>query len=128
MQVRCRILDVVMLVLAGTAFRSEYATAVDILEISIGKLIVSLGILGLLAVNSQIPFAVFGKAVEADVFAFLYGRRLLLAPCISPVEHKSSVFNVFFGMLSCVGLSVTVMSVLLFRSLRIRSRFCVAAC
>jgi hypothetical protein len=71
MQVRCRILDVVMLVSAGTAFRSEYGTAVDTLEISTGKLIVFLCILGLFAVNSQIPFAVFGKAVEADVFAFL---------------------------------------------------------
>lgn len=62
----------------------------------------SLCILGLLAANSQIPFAVFGKAVEADVFAFLYGRRLVLAPCISLVEHKSSFVNEFFGMLLCV--------------------------
>ena len=91
MQVRCRILDVVMLELAGTAFRSEYAAAVDIFEIFIGKLIVSLGILGLLAVNFQIPFAVFGKAVEAGVFPFLYGGRPVLAPCISLVEHKSSL-------------------------------------
>jgi hypothetical protein len=37
--------------------------------------------------------------VEADVFSFLYGRRLVLAPCISLVEHKSSFVNEFFGML-----------------------------
>jgi hypothetical protein len=54
------------------------------------KLVVSLGILGLLAVNSQIPFAVFGKAVEVDVFAFFHGGRLMLAPCVSLVEYESS--------------------------------------
>lgn len=110
MQVRCRILDVVMLVLGGTAFRSEYGTAVDTREISTGKLIVSLCVplcpfafSDCSLLTPKYYFAVFGKAVEVDVFAFLYGRRLLLAPCISLVEHKSSVFNVFFGMLSCVG-------------------------
>src|SRR5258705_8108051 len=101
MQVCRRILDIVMLVLAGTAFRSQYATTVDILEISIGKLIVSLGIIGLFAINSQIPFAVFGKSVDADVFAFLHGGRLVLAPCISLVEYKSSFVDELFGMLIC---------------------------
>jgi hypothetical protein len=120
MQVRRRILDVVMLVLAGTAFRSEYATAVDILEISIGKLMVSLGILGLLAVNSQIPFAVFGKAVEADVFAFLHGGRLVLAPCISLVDTNRPSSISSLARSYARWLSVTVMNVLLFRSLRIR--------
>jgi hypothetical protein len=88
-KVRRRIIDVVMLALAGTAFRSEYATTVDILEIPIGKLIV------------LIPYAVFGQAVEADVFAFLHGGRLVLAPCISLVEYKSCFVDKFFSTLSC---------------------------
>jgi hypothetical protein len=101
MQVCGRNLYLVMPVLAGAAFRSNHTTAVDILEISLGKLVVPLCTLGLLAVNSQIPFAVFGKAVEADVFAFLHGGRLVLAPCISLVEYKSSFVDKLFGTLIC---------------------------
>src|ERR1700716_571122 len=63
-QVGCRILDVVMPVLAGPAFRSQYATAVNIPEISEGKRVMRLGIFGPLVVDPQKPFAVFGKTVE----------------------------------------------------------------
>src|ERR1700730_17157926 len=70
MQVRCRDLDVIVLVLARAAFRSEHATAVDIFEVPIGKFVVSLGLVRLFVVDTQIPLAVFGKAVEAnDSFA-----------------------------------------------------------
>jgi len=48
----CRILDVIVLVLTRPAFGSEHATPVDIFEIAIGKLVVSLGILGFLVVNT----------------------------------------------------------------------------
>ena len=88
MQVGCRIFDVVMPVLAGPAFRSQYATAVNIPEISEGKRVMRLGIFGPLVVDPQKPFAVFGKTVETDIFAFLQGRRLVLAPVIALVEYE----------------------------------------
>src|SRR6202048_4106055 len=104
MQVRCRDLDVIVLVLARAAFRSEHATAVDIFEIPIGKFVVSLGLVRLFVVDTQIPLAVFGKAVEANEFIFLLCGRPVLAPCIALVEYKSSFVDEMFGML--VGSSV----------------------
>src|ERR1700682_2154334 len=101
MQVRCRDLNVIVLVLARAAFRSEHATAVDVFEISIGKLVMSLGILRLFVVDSQIPFAVFGKAVEANEFIFLLCGRPVLAPCIPLVEYKSAFVDKLLGMLIC---------------------------
>jgi hypothetical protein len=101
MQVRCRVLDVIMLVLARAAFCGEYAAAVDFLEIPIGKFVVSLGLLRLFVVDSQIPLAVFGKPVAADEFIFLLRGRLVLAPCISLVEYESSFVDELFGMLIC---------------------------
>jgi hypothetical protein len=85
--------------LAGPAFRSQYATAVNIPEISEGKRVMRLGIFGPLVVDPQKPFAVFGKTVETDIFAFLQGRRLMLAPVIALVEYESSFIDELFGML-----------------------------
>src|ERR1700682_1643626 len=101
MQVRCRDLDVIVLVLARAAFRSEHATAVDIFEVPIGKFVVSLGLVRLFVVDTQIPLAVFGKAVEANEFIFLLCGWPVLAPCIALVEYKSSFVDELFGMLIC---------------------------
>jgi hypothetical protein len=100
-QVRCRVLDIIVLVLAGAAFCGDEATAVDVLEIPIGKFVMSLGVLRFFVIDSRIPFAVFGKTVEANEFVLLLCRRLVLAPCISLVEYKSSVVDKPFGMLEC---------------------------
>jgi hypothetical protein len=88
-----------MPVLAGSAFRSQYGTTVNIPEISEGKRVVRLGIFGPLVVDPQKPFAVFGKTVEMDIFAFLQGRRLVLAPAIALVEYESSFIDERFGVL-----------------------------
>src|SRR3979490_861326 len=90
MQVGRRILDVIVLVLARAAFCSEHATPVDLFEIPIREFVVSFGILRLFVVDSQIPLAVFGKAVEANEFIFLLCGRPMLAPRIALVEYKSS--------------------------------------
>ena len=66
--------------MAGATFRGEQATSVDVPEIPIGKLVVSLGLLGLFVVDSQIPLAVFGKTVEADDLIFRLRGRPVLAP------------------------------------------------
>src|ERR1700716_2817394 len=99
MQVRCRVLDIIVLVLAGSAFCGEHPTAMEFLEIAMGKLVVSLGILGFFVVYSQMPPAVFGKAAEADQFIFLLCRRLVLAPRIAFVEHEFPFPDEFFGVL-----------------------------
>ncbi len=61
----------------------------------------SLGLLRLFVVDSQIPPAVFGKAVEANEFIFLLCRRPVLAPCVPLVQYKSSFADKLFGMLVC---------------------------
>src|SRR3984893_4033660 len=75
------------------------ALAMGFIEIPVGKLVMPLGILRLLVVHPQIPFGVFGKPMEANVFVFLLGGRLMLAPRISIVEYKSSFFDKLSGML-----------------------------
>src|SRR3984893_10162864 len=101
MQVRDRVFDVVLLVLAGAAFCREHDTAMDLAEIPIGKFVVSLGLLGFFVIDSQIPPAVFGKAVEANEFIFLLGSRPVLAPCISLVQNNPSFADKLLGMLEC---------------------------
>ena len=100
MQVRDRVFDVVVPVLAGAAFCREHAT-VDLAEIPIGKFVVSLGLLGFIVIDSQIPPAVFGKAVEANEFIFLLGNRPVFASSISLVQYNLSFVDNLPGMLEC---------------------------
>src|SRR3981081_2841579 len=101
MQVRCRVLDIIMFILTRAAFCGEHATAVDFFEIPIGKFIVSLGILGFFVVESQIPFAVFGKPVQANEFIILLRGWPVLTPCISLVVYKFSFVDTCSGLLKC---------------------------
>ena len=103
MQVRDRVFDVIVLVLAGAVFCREHATAMDLAEIPIGKFVVSLGLLGFFVIDSQIPPAVFGKAVEANEFIFLLGSRPVLAPCISLVQYNPSFVDKLPGMIKMPG-------------------------
>ena len=89
MQVRRRGLDVIVLVLPRAAFCREYATAVNIFKVPVGEFVVSLGVLGFLVVDSQVPLAIFRKTVEANEFIFLLCGWPVLAPCIALVEYKS---------------------------------------
>jgi hypothetical protein len=100
-QVRRRGLDVIVLVLPRAAFCREYATAVNIVKVPVGEFVVSLGVLGFLVVDSQIPPAVFGKAVEANEFIFLLGSRPVLASCISLVQYDPPFVDKLLGMLEC---------------------------
>ena len=104
MQVRDRVFDVIVMVLPRAAFCREYATAVNIFKVPVGEFVVSLGVLGFLVVDSQVPLAIFRKTVEANEFIFLLCGWPVLAPCIALVEYKSSVVDQFSGML--VGSSV----------------------
>ena len=73
----------------------------DLAEIPIWKFVVSLGLLGFFVIDSQIPPAVFVKAVEANEFIFLLGSRPVLAPCISLVQYNPSFVDKLLGMLEC---------------------------
>lgn len=55
MQVGCRIFDVKVLGLSRPALRGYHSTTVDILEVSVRKLIVAFGAFVLLIVDSQVP-------------------------------------------------------------------------
>jgi hypothetical protein len=74
---------------------------VDLAEIPMGKFVVSLGLLGFFVIDSQIPPAVVGKAMEANEFIFLLGSRPVLAPCISLVQYNPSFVDKLLGMLKC---------------------------
>jgi hypothetical protein len=101
MQVSCRRLSIIVPALTGAALGGEHATSMDFSEVPVGKFVVSLGVFRPLVVDPQIPFAVFGKTVEADIFAFLPGRRLMFAPGIALVKFKSSFSDKRFGMFIC---------------------------
>src|ERR1700680_2016343 len=73
----------------------------DVFEISIGKLVMSLGILGFFVVDPQMPLAVFGEAMALDELILLLRRRLVFASGIALVEHESSLGDVFFCMREC---------------------------
>ena len=101
MQVGQRVFDVMVLVLACAAFCREHAAAVDIVEIPVGKFVMSFGLFGLFVVESQIPLAVFGKTVEADECIFLLCGRPMFAPRSSLVQDDPSFVDELLGMLIC---------------------------
>src|SRR6202047_4146690 len=73
----------------------------DVFEISIGKLVMSLGILGVFVVDPQMPLAVFGEAMALDELILLLRRRLMLAPVIALVVYEFSIADELFGVLKC---------------------------
>jgi hypothetical protein len=110
-EVRRRIVDLVMLALAGAAFRSEYATTVDILEIPIGKLIAPLVFSGFspLTPKCHLPYStkpwrrMYSLSSKADGWCSLHASR-----------SSNAILRY------ARWLSGTVMNVLLFQSSRIR--------
>src|SRR3982075_4004867 len=111
-------LDVIMFVLAGAAFCREQAAAMDLLEIPIGKFIVSLGVFRLFVIDSQIPLPYSAKPWRrmnsfsscADGWCSLHASRS------SNTNLPSSMSSL---ACSCARrLSVTAMDILLFQSLR----------
>ena len=81
MQMRCRQLDIRIFVLAGAGLGGEHRTAMNILEVAIGKLLSALVALRFVVVFPQMPFRIFDKTMLLDEFLF----RLLCRPMIGPV-------------------------------------------
>jgi hypothetical protein len=90
--------DVEVLVLTRSAFGANQSTAVNILEITIGELVPSFGVFGLLVVDAQMPFAVFFKSMPFDEVIFLLRGRLVLIPRVPFIEHEFSVIDEFLGV------------------------------
>ena len=63
MQMRRGIFNVKVLVLTRPAFGRNHATAVGFFEITTGKLVTSLDVLGFLVIDAQYHFTVFFKSV-----------------------------------------------------------------
>src|SRR5258706_14884098 len=73
----------------------------NIFEITIGKLIPSLGMFSVLVVNTEIPFRILIKAVEMNELVLLLCRRLMLAPGISLIKDVLSFLDESFRMVEC---------------------------
>jgi hypothetical protein len=97
----CCIFNVTVLILPGAAFRRQHATAVYIFDVSMGKFVMSLGVLGVFIIASQIPFAVFGKPVETNEFILLLCRRSVLAPRVPFFSYEPVFADKFPCMLEC---------------------------
>jgi hypothetical protein len=66
MEVCRRDLDVVVLVLGSAHFGGQHRAPVDVLEVAVGELVVSLGLGPVLVVAAQVPGAEVGPAVLGD--------------------------------------------------------------
>src|SRR6267142_498306 len=99
MQVCSGLLDVEVLVLPGTAFGGKHTASMDIFKVAVRKFIMSLGILRLVVVDSQVPAAIFHKAMLANELVLLLRRGSVLAPCIPFIGYKVPIGDEFFRVI-----------------------------
>jgi len=92
-QVRCRDLDVEMLVLAGAHLRGQHAAPVQLLEVAVRKPVPRLAVLGYRGVHAQMPARVLPRTVLGDELVLLPSRRLVLAPQIPVVGDEPALFD-----------------------------------
>jgi hypothetical protein len=88
---------------------------------------VSLCIFKLFVLDSQTPFAVFGKTMETNEFIFAPVRTAGARSVHLARRIQSFFCDKLLGMLICCRLSVMAMEALLFGSLRVHFHFCVLA-
>jgi hypothetical protein len=113
-QVRSRVFDVIVLVLAGSTFGAEHAATMDIFKIAVGELIMPFGLLAFFVIYPEIPFSVLGEPVLSNKFILLLRRGAVFAPRMPLVGDE---FTSMISLLACSyapGLSFTAMPFLLF--------------
>ncbi|MGH9966518.1 MAG: hypothetical protein ACREBG_01620 [Pyrinomonadaceae bacterium] len=88
MQVGSCPFDVEMLVLPGAAFGRKHSAPVDIFKVAVRKFIVTLGILRLLVVDSQVPAAIFLKAMLANELVLLLVASLNVVFPFTPTRYE----------------------------------------
>ncbi len=63
----------------------------DALKIAVGKFVSGFAVRGMSFVNTKMPFRVLSKAVEANKFVFLIGRRLIRFPESFVVRNEAAL-------------------------------------
>jgi hypothetical protein len=71
---------------------------VDVLKVTVRKLVSAFGVLTFLVIDPEVPFCIFTKAVLAYKLIFLFGRRLIFAPRVSLVPHELTFLYELLGM------------------------------
>src|SRR6266481_1263798 len=99
MQMGSGTFDVEMFVLPGAAFGGKHSAPMDVSKVAVRKLIVSLRILILLVVDSQVPAAIFLNAVLTNELVLLLGRGPVLAPLVLVVGYKVPFSDEFFRVI-----------------------------
>jgi hypothetical protein len=91
-----------MAVLSGSSFRSKHSATMDALEITKGKFVPSLGILGITLVDAQVPFRVFAQSMLSDKLILKFGRRPIFGPSAFSVCDNMSVLDELRGEQGCL--------------------------
>src|ERR1043166_6334273 len=86
----CRLFNIVMLVLAGSALHGKNGGPMHVFEIAVRKFVSRFGILGMPLVNSQMPFCVIFKPVQANELVFVLRRRLMSGPSTFAISNEPS--------------------------------------
>jgi hypothetical protein len=72
-QVRCGLLDVLVLVLPGAALGGQQAAAMRLLEVAVGELEALLGLFAGLVIDAEVPSGVGSPALVVDEAVLLVG-------------------------------------------------------
>ena len=88
-QMSKRPFDIEVFVLPRPALSTEDCTTMDYREVAVGEFVVSFCVFIWFVVDSQMPFSVLPKSVQADELVFLLCGSLVFAPVVPLVEPAS---------------------------------------
>ena len=107
MQMCGRTLNIKVLVLSGAALRGKQGTAVHLLEISVRKFVMFLGIFGFVVVDSPMPLPILAEAASVDKLVFFLSGWLVPAPCVCFVYYDFSFADELLACSNALLLSFT---------------------
>jgi len=108
---RC-VFDIGMPIFASSAFHRQQTAAMDALKVAVGKFVSGFAVRGMSFVNTKMPFRVLSKAVEANKFVFLVGRRLIRFPESFVVRNEASLADQLRACSNAATFSRTVLLLL----------------
>jgi hypothetical protein len=97
LQLRRRVFDFSIAILASSGLRREQPAPMNVFEIAIGELVSLLGILRVMIVNAQMPFCIFAESVQSDEFILFVCGRPMSAPRAFTVRYETSLFDELHG-------------------------------
>src|SRR5215207_5367522 len=98
---RGSVLDVKVFVLSRPAFCGQHSTAMNVLEIAVGELVPSFGILAPLVVDPQVPLPELTVPVAFDELVLLLGGGLMFAPRVPLVYYDVPFLDQLLSVLEC---------------------------